>query len=130
MGTMPSEFSTQVIKLIKKIPRGRVATYGQIAALAGKPHAARGVSWILSSSSEAHKLPWHRVLNSKGQIAFRWGTRGYLRQKNALEREGIDIVDRVQVDLGEYQWKTSAKTSRSKAKSSHFKSIFLQKRRK
>jgi methylated-DNA-protein-cysteine methyltransferase-like protein len=51
-------FSKMVIRLIKKIPRGNVASYGQIAALAGNPRGSRGVSWILHSCSRSHKLPW------------------------------------------------------------------------
>ncbi len=102
---MATEFSTKVIQSIKKIPKGKVATYSQIAALAGKPHAARGVSWILNSSSKAHALPWHRVINSKGQIAFPWGTRSFLKQKKFLEAEGVKITNKTQIDLAKFQWK-------------------------
>jgi len=65
-----SEFTKQVMEQIKAIPFGNVATYKQIAELAGKPQASRGVSWILHSCSTAYKLPWHRVLNSQGKISF------------------------------------------------------------
>ncbi|MHA1457965.1 MAG: MGMT family protein [Promethearchaeota archaeon] len=62
---MPSEFTQEVIKIIKNIPKGKVLTYGMIAKLAGNPRAARQVSWILHSSSKKYDLPWHRVINSK-----------------------------------------------------------------
>ena len=113
---MATEFSTKVIQMIKKIPRGKVATYGQIAALAGRPHAARGVSWILSSSSGAHKLPWHRVLNAKGEIAFPWTSRHFTKQKNLLEAEGVEVTEPKQIDLTKFQWKKKppvTKTRRS-----------------
>jgi len=69
-----SDFSKKVMTLIKQIPKGRVATYGQIAKLAGKSQGSRGVAWILNSSSVAHELSWHRVLNSKGMISFSVGS--------------------------------------------------------
>jgi methylated-DNA-protein-cysteine methyltransferase-like protein len=66
-----SSFSQRVKDVIKKIPRGKIATYGQSAACAGNPRAARQVVWTLNSSSRKDKLPWHRVINSKGQISLK-----------------------------------------------------------
>ncbi|MFX1494230.1 MAG: MGMT family protein, partial [Promethearchaeota archaeon] len=63
---MPISFSQNIRELIKQIPYGRIATYGQIAAFAGNPRAARQVAWILHSCSKKDNLPWHRVINSKG----------------------------------------------------------------
>ncbi len=104
-------FSQKVIGLIKKIPKGKIATYGQIAKLAGKPQGSRGVAWILHSCSESHSLPWHRVLNSKGKISFSPTTAAFLRQKRLLQKEGVLFADRGQLDLKKYQWnkKISAK---------------------
>lgn len=99
-----SGFSIKVIRLIQKIPRGRVATYGQIAALAGKPHAARGVSWILHSSSKAYDLPWHRVIGSKGRISFPKSSKHYLQQIELLKREHISLLENGDIDLTKYQW--------------------------
>lgn len=90
---MSTEFSKKVIQLIRSIPRGKVASYGQIAKLAGKPHGSRGVAWILHSSSRAHALPWQRVLNSKGRISFPEDSREYARQKKLLENEGVEFVE-------------------------------------
>jgi len=61
-------FKEQVIKKIKLIPTGKVATYGQVAALAGSPRAALMVGRILRYSSDVEQLPWQRVINSKGRI--------------------------------------------------------------
>src|SRR5690606_27165026 len=89
----------------KKVPKGKVATYAQIAALSGRPHAVRAVVWILHSSSRAHRLPWHRILKSKGAIAFPLGTADHARQKALLKKEGVEVDDRGRVDLLHYQWR-------------------------
>jgi methylated-DNA-protein-cysteine methyltransferase related protein len=100
-----SEFSKKVIGLIKKIPEGKVATYGQIAKLAGKPQGSRGVAWILHSSSKTHSLPWQRVLGSKGKISFPTSSALYSRQKRLLKKEGILFGEQDRIDLAKYQWK-------------------------
>ena len=79
-----SEFTKKVLVQIKSIPSGKVATYKQIAELAGKPQGSRGVAWILHSCSTRYKLPWHRVLNSKGKISFDRATHNYKKQKRLL----------------------------------------------
>jgi methylated-DNA-protein-cysteine methyltransferase-like protein len=99
-----SEFSTKVIQLIRQIPPGKVATYGQIAKLAGKPQGSRGVAWILHSSSTVHQLPWHRVLNSQGRISFEIGTHNFRQQKKRLEKEGIELSTDGRLDLAKFQW--------------------------
>ena len=85
---MGTDFHQRVVAIIKKIPKGKVATYGQIAALAGNPRAARQVVRILHSSSQKEQLPWHRVVNRQGQISLRSGS-GYETQKELLKEEGI-----------------------------------------
>lgn len=110
-----TEFTQQVIKWIRKIPAGRVATYGQIAKLAGRPNASRGVVWILHSSSEAHGLPWHRVLNSKGQIGLAKGSAGHRKQRQLLREEGVEITSDGSLELDLYQWKTKTPTQRKTA---------------
>jgi methylated-DNA-protein-cysteine methyltransferase-like protein len=97
-------FFRKVVAVIKKIPQGRVASYGQIAALAGNPRAARQVAWVLHTASEKENLPWHRVINRDGGISLpRYG--GYEVQRALLRKEGIkfDAADRI--DLGKFQWK-------------------------
>lgn len=77
-------------------------TYGQVAKLAGSPRGARQVVRILHSMSEKHKLPWHRIINSKGQIAIKDGESNSL-QKLLLEEEGIEIKgDRVELDFHQF----------------------------
>ncbi|AOV06439.1 MGMT family protein [Sporosarcina ureilytica] len=93
-------FTKNVIALIQSIPYGRVATYGQIAKAAGSARAARQVSWILHSASEKYQLPWHRVINSKGEISLTAS-----EQREMLEMEGIEFSLHGKIDLSKYQWK-------------------------
>jgi len=96
-------FTEKVIDIIQNIPKGRVMTYGQIAWLAGSHRAARQVVRILHSMSRKHHLPWHRVINAKGQIAFQ-NHESYNEQMTALEIEGVEVGINGNVDLSKYQW--------------------------
>ena len=104
---MISTFSKRVIEIIKRIPTGKVATYGQIATLAGNNKAARQISRILHSSSEKYDLPWHRVINSQGKISLRSGD-GLEMQKAMLESEGIQVI-KDRIDLTKYKYTQSVK---------------------
>ncbi|MHC0036886.1 MGMT family protein [Pseudoneobacillus sp. C159] len=96
-------FTERVIEIIKNIPEGKVMTYGQIAAQAGSPRAARQVVRILHSMSQKHQLPWHRVINSKGEIAIS-EQEIFQEQVFALQQEGVVVQNNRFVDLKKYQW--------------------------
>lgn len=96
-------FTQQVKDLIKEIPAGHVATYGQIATYAGNPRASRQVAWILHSSSQKDELPWHRVINSKGKISLP-REHGYEEQKALLEAEGVVFDTNNKIDFKIYLW--------------------------
>ena len=98
-----TEFTKKVIQLIKAIPKGKVATYGLIATLAGKPQGSRGVGWILHSSTRGNDLPWQRVIKSGGKLSFPEMSTSYLLQKKLLEHEGV-IFTNGKVDLKTYLW--------------------------
>ncbi|MHA1241801.1 MAG: MGMT family protein [Promethearchaeota archaeon] len=100
---MPSDFTQDVINIIKNIPVGKVLTYGRIAKLAGNPNGARQVSWLLHSSSKKYNLPWHRVINSQGGIALK-AQDGQDYQKILLEKEGVEIGSTNKIDLKKYIW--------------------------
>lgn len=100
---MNQPFTERVIKLIKQIPAGKVATYGQIAIYAGNPRASRQIAWVLHSSSKKDNLPWHRVINSKGRISLP-KDRGYDLQKKLLEMEGVVFKENDFIDLDKYIW--------------------------
>ena len=89
--------------LVDSIPRGRVATYGQIAREAGLPRHARHVGHALRALPKNTELPWHRVLNARGEIAVR-PTTGYRLQRSRLKKDGVAVNDKGRVDLREYQW--------------------------
>jgi methylated-DNA-protein-cysteine methyltransferase-like protein len=96
-------FTEAALEIIKNIPPGYVMTYGQIAALAGNSRGARQVSRILHSMGEKYKLPWHRVINRKGELPKISGETGYL-QKQLLESEGVEVSPQFTVDLDLYQF--------------------------
>lgn len=100
-----TEFTKKVLTIIKRIPKGKVATYSQIAKLAGNPKGVRGVVWILHSSSTSQDLPWYRVINSKGRISFPEMTENWFKQKGFLIKEGIEFGEGDVIDLKLYQWK-------------------------
>jgi methylated-DNA-protein-cysteine methyltransferase related protein len=89
---------------VERIPPGHVATYGQVADLAGLPRRARLVGRALKELPDGHPLPWHRVLRSPGRIAFKPGTRGYREQRARLVAEGV-LCERGNVDLKRYGWR-------------------------
>ncbi len=103
MNCITSDFTQDVIKIIKNIPSGKVLTYGRIAKLSGNPQAARQVSWLLHSSTKKYNLPWHRVINSQGKISMKSiDDREY--QKHLLEKEGIVFRDNYKIDLKKFLW--------------------------
>ena len=97
------DLSERIVGLIRGIPRGRVATYGQIAALAGDPNGARRVARLLHSSSGTQGLPWHRVINSQGRISLPPGG-GYELQLKLLEAEGVRFKAG-RVDFERFGWR-------------------------
>jgi methylated-DNA-protein-cysteine methyltransferase-like protein len=96
-------FTKKALAIIKNIPEGKVMTYGQIAKLAGSPRGARQVVRILHSMSKKHRLPWHRVINSKGEIGFK-DEEQYTVQKMSLESEGVEVSDDKCINLQKYQF--------------------------
>lgn len=91
-------FTERVIRIIQGIPAGHVMTYGQVAAAAGGPRGARQVVRILHSMSEKYQLPWHRIINIKGEISLTGGD-----QQELLEMEGVHTKNGT-IDLTVYRW--------------------------
>lgn len=88
---------------IRDIPPGSVASYGQVAELAGIPRGARQVVYALKHVPPGESLPWFRVLRSNGQIAFETGSAGFREQRDRLREEGI-TVRKGRVDMARYRW--------------------------
>jgi len=95
-------FTKAVVDIIQSIPKGMVMTYGQIATAAGNPWGARQVSRILHSLSKSYHLPWHRVINSRGEISLTG--EGKLFQMELLVDEGI-VFENDKIDLEKYTYK-------------------------
>lgn len=97
-------FTERLIELIRRIPAGRVATYGQIAAMAGNPKAARQVARALHACSQKEDLPWHRVVNREGRIALKTYAGG-AEQQRLLENEGVQFDPSGVIDLDVFLWR-------------------------
>ncbi|PGL70256.1 MGMT family protein [Bacillus sp. AFS055030] len=95
-------FTNRAIEIIKNIPQGKVMTYGQVAKLAGSPRGARQVVRILHSMGQKYHLPWHRVINAKGEIGIH-DEEGFLMQKNLLQNEGVKFESERTINLKDYQ---------------------------
>ena len=98
-----SPFTARAIVIIRSIPRGKVATYGQVAGVAGSPLAARQVVRVLHALSRRESLPWHRVINSAGFISLPRGA-GFEQQKALLEKERVRVREDGGIDMGKYLW--------------------------
>jgi methylated-DNA-protein-cysteine methyltransferase-like protein len=94
----------RVWQVIAMIPKGRVATYGQVAELAGLPGGARRVGHLLSHLPKGTRIPWHRVVNAAGGISLPEGSGGFARQHTLLAKEGIVFSDSQRIALRKYRW--------------------------
>jgi methylated-DNA-protein-cysteine methyltransferase-like protein len=90
--------------VVRRIPRGKVATYGQIAALAGFPRHARYVGYALRSLPDRSDVPWHRVVGSDGRVSCRSHGDSHELQETLLKTEGIRFKKNGRVELREVQW--------------------------
>ncbi len=97
-------FFDRVYALVAQIPRGRVATYGQIARMLGAPRSARIVGWAMHGNPHGSRVPCHRVIQQGGSCSpnFRFGDLG--AQRRLLEREGVHFLLDGRVDLEAHQW--------------------------
>ncbi len=96
----------EIYTVVAAIPRGRVATYGQVAELAGLPRRARMVGYALRHLPDGSGVPWHRVVNASGEISVRGRPDSERDQKTLLEAEGVEFnrLDRISLEV--YLWDT------------------------
>jgi methylated-DNA-protein-cysteine methyltransferase-like protein len=97
----------RVYAVVRRVPRGRVATYGQVARLAGLANGARQAGYALHALRPHTAVPWHRVLSAAGRISL-GDVAGAVTQRLLLEREGVRFDATGRVDLERYQWKARA----------------------
>ncbi len=95
-------FQQRIWQIIAAIPHGSVVTYGDVALLAGSPRAARQVGGVLKRLPEGSKLPWHRVINRKGEISLAGDV--FVRQRLALLSENIEVSLEGKICLQRYRW--------------------------
>jgi methylated-DNA-protein-cysteine methyltransferase-like protein len=94
-----------ICAVVRRIPAGWVATYGQIAAMAGLPRRARLVGHVLQNLDPAINIPWHRVVNAKGEVSYAASRNGGdAVQRRLLEKEGIVFDDRNRFNLDRFRW--------------------------
>ena len=100
----PPDFRTLVLAVVKRIPKGKLASYGQVAAMAGYPRRPRQVGMVLSGLPEGTRLPWHRVVNTRGYVPSRGRWWGAFEQIGRLRDEGIEVDDLGNLDLEAHRW--------------------------
>jgi methylated-DNA-protein-cysteine methyltransferase-like protein len=95
----------RVYAVVRRIPKGKVATYGQVAALAGLGRNARQVGYALHAMPPHSRVPWHRVVNARGEISLPPYGGGDVTQRLRLEKEGVKFGKRGRIDLERFGWK-------------------------
>ena len=104
LNTKTDELARQILQVIALIPYGKVATYGQIAKLAGLPKHARLVGYVLKNMDADTEIPWHRVINSQGKISLiKVNLQGDNIQSLKLLAEGVVVIGD-KINLKKYQW--------------------------
>jgi len=98
-----TDFRTRVYETVTRIPMGSVCSYGDVAALLGKPQAARGVGAALSVLDETEEVPWWRVVNRSGEISISHLSLSR-RLQRVLEREGVEFDARGRIDMERFGW--------------------------
>lgn len=98
----------RIYAVVRRIPRGRVATYGQVAVLAGLPGHARQVGYALHALPEGSNVPWQRVINHRGEISARSEAFYEPVQRAILEAEGVTFDARGRVELRRFRWEPRA----------------------
>ena len=98
-----SNLNDKVWNLVKRIPKGKVTTYGEIARVLGNPKMARQVGWALHAN-KSNNVPCHRVVNREGRLAPNFAFDGWREQRKRLEVEGVGFVDEMHVDLDNFLW--------------------------
>src|SRR5213080_4153552 len=107
-GRRVNPFYHRIYKVVRHIPKGRVATYGLVARLAGRPGAARTVGWALSALPEDSDVPWWRVLNAAGRISLSGAHHASVLQRALLLREGVKFAPGGAVNLATFGWPAEA----------------------
>lgn len=101
-------FFAAIYAVVRRIPRGKVATYGQIARLLGAPRSARVVGWAMHGTPPGSGVPWHRVVQQGGSLSPTVSPHDPGRQRRLLEREGVVFLLHGRIDMAAHQWRPGA----------------------
>jgi methylated-DNA-protein-cysteine methyltransferase related protein len=104
-----STFTQRVWRMVRRVPRGRVVSYGGVAALLGHPRAARGVGQALHALPYPTDVPWWRVVNRNGEISIRGHLHGPQLQRSLLEAEGVEFDGSGRIDWKRFGWDGEAR---------------------
>ena len=99
----------RIYAVVRRIPRGRVATYGQVASLAGLPGQARQIGYALSALPEGSRVPWYRVINARGMISLRSEPGDGPEQREQLEAEEVVFDEAGRISLSRYRWRPASR---------------------
>jgi methylated-DNA-protein-cysteine methyltransferase-like protein len=100
-----SPFREDIYRIVRTVPEGRVTTYGDVAAVAGSPRAARQVGYAMAALPEETDVPWHRVINAQGMISRRGDVARPIEQLRRLEDEGVAFDAGGRCDLERLRWR-------------------------
>ena len=115
-------FKEKVMQAVGQVPRGKVVSYGQVAAACGSPRAARQVGWMLHTLDGNNSVPWWRVINNAGYISIKGNLMSTpLAQKNFLEDEGVPVSEDLKIDIEKFRYSflSDSPSSISKKRSVH-----------
>ena len=102
---VPDSVRARIYEAVRRIPVGKVATYGQVATLAGARGHARQVGYALHDLPDGAEVPWHRVINARGEISVRSSPGADVDQKSLLEAEGVEFDAHGKIDLSRFRWR-------------------------
>ncbi len=99
-----ANFYERVYDFVRLVPQGKVVTYGQVATCLGAPRSSRAVGYALRALPSGHDVPWHRVVNHRGQISPRYPAESPTLQRLLLEDEGVGFDTQSRIDLRVFRW--------------------------
>jgi methylated-DNA-protein-cysteine methyltransferase-like protein len=105
-----SKFTKKILEIVRKVPCGKVVSYGQVSLMAGFPRAALQVGWVLHTSGGDGITPWWRVINNAGRISTKCLEHTANNQKTLLEKEGVQVRSNLKIDIEKYRWRPDIKT--------------------
>jgi methylated-DNA-protein-cysteine methyltransferase-like protein len=121
-------YRERVYEIVRRIPRGRVMTYGQMAEILGEGYTPRTVGFVMHASGD--KTPWHRVINAQGACSTGKVVLPHDKQQRMLEAEGVTFNERGRCDLEKYLWIPAAENAKLTAKNTLFRKSTFQRTKK